>query len=128
MNVAKDGNKLPNAPNGARRHNMHQRLKQAVSAFIITLVVSVSVSVLGPTSAMAVTNGKILQEIKSEGKQLDEIQRQVKANKEALATLTRKVDRLSNTLGVGRISFGRTTYELIVGTFQCVSNPNSCQT
>jgi len=107
---------------------MHQRLKQAVSAFIIILVVSVSVSVLGPTSAMAISNGKILQEIKSEGKQIDEIQRQVKANKEALGTLTRKVDRLSNTLGVGRISFEKTTYGLILSTFQCVSNPNSCQT
>jgi peptidoglycan hydrolase CwlO-like protein len=107
---------------------MHQRFKQAVSALIITLVVSASVSVLGPACAAAVGNSKILQEIKSEGKQIDEIQRQVKANKEALESLTRKVDRLSTTLGVGRISFGRTTYELIVGAFQCASDPNSCQT
>ncbi len=107
---------------------MHHRLKQAIPALVITLIVSASVSALEPASAMAVGNNRILQEIRSEGKQIDEIQRQVKANKEALESLTRKVDRLSTTLGVGRISFGRTTYELIVGAFQCASDPNSCQT
>lgn len=107
---------------------MHRKLKQAIPVLVLSAMMAVSGLALGPASAMAVGNNRILQEIKSEGKQLDEIQAQVKANKRALESLNRKVDRLSTTLGVGRISFGRTTYELIVGAYQCASNPPSCQT
>ena len=106
---------------------MHQRLKQVILALVLSATVSLSVLALGPASAMAVGNRAIFQTIKSEGRQLDEIQAQVTANKKALDSLTRKVDKLSTTLGVGRISFSRTTYELIVGAYQCASNPPSCQ-
>ncbi len=69
----------------------------------------------------------VAQAIKSEAKQLDEIQDQIRANKKKLEALESKVSAVQKSVGVGRVSFQqKTLYDLVVGIYQCVRF--GCQT
>jgi hypothetical protein len=63
----------------------------------------------------------IKNELRSESKQLDEIQAELKHDRAVLQTLDNRTAKIRDAVGVGRVSFSQNTiYDLVVGIYQCV--------